>query len=438
MSDDASTFCGANVVAHCVASAAACQSCDDGTVSQHWDATSNPDAEALLKQVCGGTWKTDTVCSCVPQSLNKVPDCCLGNSGQNVASCVVGDTDFCPQSSTCNHTMQHYCFNTLFHGKEKCGTYPDPKNGPTTIETCPGMTSEVSVKEALGGQAVSGGGLDMTPALSNVCRTWCDANPAACNASMTTFCQEPANAGRPACSCLRPQLFKWGVLTFNGLRAVTTANPKVREQLWRDGEMDVACAWPPCHMKHNFALTPRVTSGQSQACPNPNLECLNVDVAVHVDDLAAGNVTIGACLSSAQAAAKASAQKASTTGAYAWFSRNAVWLVVAAVGLAVLAGVVFVVRHAAAPAQPASLKALLQALVSKQKGILAYIRTSAGSPNADLREAAAIAAKSQAASLQHKLKTLPATAQREAALQPALAALRANVAALKRQAAVRS
>jgi len=76
--------------------------------------------------------------------------------------------------------------------------------------------------------------------------------------------------------------------------------------------------------------------------------------------------------------------------------------------------------------------------VSKQKGILAYIRTSAGSPNADLREAAAIAAKSQAASLQHKLKTLPATAQREAALQPALAALRANVAALKRQAAVRS
>lgn len=198
--------------------------------------------------------------------------CCMNLSAANQPSCQGVN----PKTAACDYVLGNPASGFCFSTSTSCPSNPNPSEKGSPLKTCPVMTS-----------------LEPGAAL---CRTWCDANPEACNAAQRAYCSAPNNVSTMACSCVAPQGTDWGHLSYADMQAIVDANPKVQKQIDGEGSgaIDIACVWPPCNAQ-KAVMRPRRTTATS--CPQhiDNL-CVNLVADVQFSNVVAGKITVGECI----------------------------------------------------------------------------------------------------------------------------------------------
>ena len=113
---------------------------------------------------------------------------------------------------------------------------------------------------------------------------------------MREYCSAPNNAQTPACACIAHQE-PWGHLTYDDLKTIVNANPKVQQQLdsQGSGDINIGCVWPPCHGQTSV-LVPKAVD-DTFACPQHIDDlCVNLVADVQFKDVEAGTITVGQCI----------------------------------------------------------------------------------------------------------------------------------------------
>lgn len=209
--------------------------------------------------------------TCVPKVKNAAYCCAVGAKAGSKEGC-----DICPKSG-CSHILGGGGSGVCFADSSDCPPSTNPANAGQAVTRCPAF---VSTKGSI----------------ATACQSWCNANPEECNRDLKAYCSAPGNAGLAACSCVAPQGTDWGDLSYKQLLTIVRANPKVEKQLQDQGLDDIRCAWPPCQDQSGGILKEAATSGNAFKCPDINNLCVNVLEDVHLSDVIAGKVTIGACI----------------------------------------------------------------------------------------------------------------------------------------------
>lgn len=270
---------------------------------------------------------------------------CSSDQGGASFCCTHGDTE---GNESCSVCPQHGCDSVLgrsgtgvcFAESTACSPNENPAANGEAVGSCPVLVS--------------------TTSLGRVCRSWCAANPEACTRSMNAFCSNPANTSSPACSCVAPWYTTWGELSYDALTRIVQANPKVQQQLDSQTEgsgLDIGCVWPPCNAANKGVMVP-----PARHCPAISNLCVNVLEDVHIQDVVAGRVDVGACVKGGDPDSAASGAVGRVAGGLhhmplvssvqLWITQHvALSIVIGAVLLVVLAVVAFLVLRPPTPLQ---------------------------------------------------------------------------------------
>ncbi len=274
---------------------------------------------------------------------------------------------------------------------------------------------------------------------AQVCKTWCQANPEACNAAMRQYCSASNFASTPACACIA-HAQPWGALSFQDLQAIVQANPKVQEQLDRSagGALDASCVWPPCITGGDAVMVPQFT-GSAAACPTDigNL-CVNLVADVQLKDVEAGNVTVGECIAGGTAAADTGSAPQVQAGLHtlpfgtqlkAWVHRNPLFVLLALLGLlAIVSALLWVLFRPPTSAQAAMAADMETKLRRRRARVLHRLGTNMASSHntaiqksgkellqhqQDVRNTHRAALRARAAALQTSIRALRSAAPQD-------------------------
>lgn len=196
--------------------------------------------------------------------------CCQDLNAADDSACTVS-----PTSSACDVIMGNPSAGVCFRTSYECGVNPNPAV-QADIESCPMIVSNEPGAIA--------------------CQRWCECNPAACNASMRAYCSAPNKARTPACACIS-HTEPWGKLTYDDLKTIVDANPKVQQQLDSQGSgvINIGCVWPPCQGQTSV-LVPKAVD-DTFACPQHIDDlCVNLVADVQFKNVEAGTITVGQCI----------------------------------------------------------------------------------------------------------------------------------------------
>lgn len=363
--------------------------------------------DAYAGASCPASTPWQYVCRTVEASTEY---CCTHASSPTDGGEATKGCKVCPAQG-CGSVLGASGAGVCFADSNQCPSSVNPSNPSEAVPRCPVMVSSEGH-------------------LPDACAQWCAANPAECNRAMTAYCSVPANVGLPACACIKPKGTNWGQLSFKDFMDVLRSNPKAQAQLENQaGAMDVRCAWPPCQVQGGGILKFAATDNDFK-CPTIDNLCVNVIQDVHMKDVIAGTVTVGACIGKGNSpggnnkTSHGVAELPFGTELWMWLQHNPLWLVlVATVLVLVFGGLAYVAFRPPTAVQLASAEMALARLQARHQAQEDALRTKMqASTNPTVKHAGemlaqerAVLRKTQREALDTKKKEVEA---RMAAAQP--------------------